>query len=378
MGDYGDSWPPPAARTFLSVAFPIDAFGSRSDGLAVQSKILAVLERCPRQPRILGGDGNDRFPVAAPFNEAPCPATEAILLVAKAVEDSTRTHDQQAPEVAVTGLGDAPEPGFSTAAVLTRCQTDPGGHLSAIVKVVRAAEAGEQCAGGGGADAGELHQAFAARIFAGGQGDGAVVLGNQDIEPVGVREHVTNALVGVTRQVFEVGTDLAAQADHFLRQDDAEFGDQAAQAVVDRGAFFDKALPRAMQGEDDLLVFFLDGYEAHVGPGDGFADGCGVRRVVLAALAAHAVGGDELGGDEPDGVAVLPEQPGPVVGTGAGFHADQAGRELGDQGRQLFARDLRLDQCGLAVFIDAVNGKDVLGEIDTYRHNAHGLPLSWF
>ncbi len=60
------------------------------------------------------------------------------------------------------------------------------------------------------------------------------------------------------------------------------------------------------------------------------------------------------------------------------MHTDQAGRELGDQGWQLFACDLGLDQYGLAVFIDAVNRKDVLGEIDTYRHNAHGLPLSWF
>jgi len=122
----------------------------------------------------------------------------------------------------------------------------------------------------------------------------------------------------------------------------------------------------------------LHRHETHVGPGDGFADGGGIRCVVLAALAAHAVGGDELGGDEPDGVAVLPEASRPVVGTGTGFHADQAGRELGDQGRQLFARDPGFDQCGLAVFIDAVNGKHVLGEIDTNCHNGHGLPLSWF
>ena len=104
----------------------------------------------------------------------------------------------------------------------------------------------------------------------------------------------------------------------------------------------------------------------------------GIGRVVLAAFAAHAVGRDELGGDEFDGVAVLPEESCPVVGAGAGFHADQAGRELGDQGRQLFACDPGFDQCGLAVFIDTVNGKHVLGEIDTNCHNGHGLPLSWF
>ena len=123
--------------------------------------------------------------------------------------------------------------------------------------------------------------------------------------------------------------------------------------------------------------FFLDRHKAHVGPGDGFADGGGIGGVVLAALAAHAVGRDELGRHQPDGVAVVPEQPRPVVRAGAGFHADQAGRQLGDQ-RQLVARHLGLDQRGFARFINAMHGKDVLGEIDSNSDNAHGLPLSWF
>ena len=56
------------------------------------------------------------------------------------------------------------------------------------------------------------------------------------------------------------------------------------------------------------------------------ADGGGIRRIVLAAFTAHAVGGDELGGDQLDGVAVSPKQAGPVVRAGAGFHADQTRR----------------------------------------------------
>ena len=57
----------------------------------------------------------------------------------------------------------------------------------------------------------------------------------------------------------------------------------------------------------------------------------GVRRVVLAARAGEAVGGDELGGTKLDGVAVLAKLPCTVVGAGTGFHADEAGREMGDQ-----------------------------------------------
>ena len=37
-------------------------------------------------------------------------------------------------------------------------------------------------------------------------------------------------------------------------------------------------------------------------------------------------------------VAALPETISPSGGTGAGFHADPARRELGNQGWQLFAR----------------------------------------
>jgi len=215
-------------------------------------------------------------------------------------------------------------------------------------------------------------------VLAGSLGDEAVVFLNQDIEPIGVCEKITDAAIGVAGKIFEVGANLAAQAADLLWEHDAEFADEAAQAVVEGGAFFDETLPRAMEREDDLLLLFLHRHEAHVGPGDGFADGGGVRRVVLAALAAHAVRGDELGGDEPDGVTLLPEQPCPVVGAAAGFHTDQAGRELGDQGWQLLTRYLRLDQHRLAIIINPVHRKYVLGEIDSYRDNAHGLPLPWF
>jgi len=50
---------------------------------------------------------------------------------------------------------------------------------------------------------------------------------------------------------------------------------------------------------------------------------------------------------------------------------------LCDQGWQLLTRYLGLDQRFLAVFIDAENYKDVLGEINADCHNGHGLPLSW-
>ena len=66
------------------------------------------------------------------------------------------------------------------------------------------------------------------------------------------------------------------------------------------------------------------------------------------------------------------------MGAGTGFHADQAGRQLCHQRRQVFSGHLRLDQRRLADLIHPVHRKDVLGKIYPNRDNAHGLPLSWF
>lgn len=222
-----------------------------------------------------------------------------------------------------------------------------------------------------------MHETTASGVFARGLGDGAVVVGNQGVKPVGVREQVADAAIDVAGQVFEVGAYFAPQAGYLLWQHDAEFADQAAQAVVERGALFDEALTRAVKREGDLLVFFFHRHEAHGGPGDGFADGGGVRRVVLAAPTRHTVRGDEFGGDQLYRVPVLTEQSCPVVRAGAGFHADQAGGNLRDKRQQFHPRYLRPDQHGFAVIIYPVYGKHVLCEIDSYRDNAHGLPLPW-
>ena len=123
----------------------------------------------------------------------------------------------------------------------------------------------------------------------------------------------------------------------FLWQDDAEFGDQPAQAVIGRCSFFDKTLSRAVQAEDDLLMLFLDRDEAHVGTRHGFADGGRIGCVVLAALAAHAIGTDELRCHELDGVAIPSKQPCPVVRAGAGFHTDDTGRQLRDERQKMLS-----------------------------------------
>ena len=84
------------------------------------------------------------------------------------------------------------------------------------------------------------------------------------------------------------------------------------------------------------------------------------------------VGGDELGGDEPDGVSEALELARPVMGTAAGFESDGARRQGGDEFEELGARDLWLEQDRLAGFVDAVEGKNVLGEVDAEGYDGHG------
>src|SRR5471032_1654787 len=120
-----------------------------------------------------------------------------------------------------------------------------------------------------------------------------------------MREHVAHTAIGPARQIFQVLSDLAFQSLDLQWQDNAEFADQATNAVVERGAFFDKALASAVQAKNRLLVFILDRHKAHVRSGDGFANRGGIGRIILAALAGKSVRRDELGGNQANGMAML-------------------------------------------------------------------------
>ncbi len=130
-----------------------------------------------------------------------------------------------------------------------------------------------------------------------------------------------------------------------------------------------------MQAKHALLLFALDGHEAHVGPLHRFADGRRVGRIVLAASAAEPVRGDELGRHEPHGMTQGLELPGPVMRTRARFHADQARRQRSNQLKQLLTRYPRAHQFGLAGLTDPMHSEYALGQIDLKDNNGHGLPL---
>jgi len=149
----------------------------------------------------------------------------------------------------------------------------------------------------------------------------SVVLLDALVQVVYFAEQVADDGVGVAGQVFELVARLAPHHSGLERQHDAEFAEQAADAVDGGRARLHIALPRPMHHQTGLLLFGLDRHEAHVGALYGFAVGCRISSIVLALLAAHAVGRNELGAIS---LSVWPlglELPRPVVGAGACFDA---------------------------------------------------------
>jgi hypothetical protein len=66
-----------------------------------------------------------------------------------------------------------------------------------------------------------------------------------------------------------------------------------------------------------------------------------------------------------------------MMRSGTRFHADKTRRQLRDQGHQLITRDARLDQHGRACHVDTGEGKNILGEIDSYGNYKHDFPSRW-
>lgn len=159
-----------------------------------------------------------------------------------------------------------------------------------------------------------------------------------------------------------------------LGNDESELSEQAPNLVGLGGAGLDKPLARPVQGQHALLLDILDRHKAHARARDGFTDGLGIGRIVFVGL---DVGLDELWRHQAHGVAHALELAGPVVGTAAGLHANQAGGQIDKETRHLLALE-RFVEHGLAMLINAVDLKHILGQVDANGCNLHGGRSCWF
>ena len=148
-----------------------------------------------------------------------------------------------------------------------------------------------------------------------------------------------------------------------LGRDDAELGQMPAQGVDQHGALTHEQITGAVDGQRRLLRFALDRDEPHRRPGHRLADRRGVGRIVLVPL---AVGLDVLGRHQPDLVPEGRELTRPVVRRGARLHADQTGRQPGEE-RCHLAAPQRLAQHHLARTVHCVHLEHLLGQIKSDR-----------
>ena len=72
----------------------------------------------------------------------------------------------------------------------------------------------------------------------------------------------------------------------------------------------------------------------------------------------------------PDGMSEIGQLACPMMRRAAGFHADQAGRNLAEELEHLLAAQLPVDD-DLAIAIGAMDLEDILGEIDADGANLH-------
>jgi hypothetical protein len=123
-----------------------------------------------------------------------------------------------------------------------------------------------------------------------------------------------------------------------------------------------------MKRQHGLLLDILDGDEPHRRPSDRFADRFGLGNIVLVALDVRS---HDLWRNQLDGVSQRLQLASPVMRLAAGLHADQARRQVGEEGNKRVALQL-LAKNRLAVLVRSAHLEQVLCQVDSDCRNLHG------
>ena len=97
-------------------------------------------------------------------------------------------------------------------------------------------------------------------------------------------QSIAHHRVAPARQVFKVFVRFPAHGRRFERQHDAQFGQQAADAVDQGGALLYVALARAVHEQARLLLYGFERNKAHVGTRDRFSDAAASAASFLPRL----------------------------------------------------------------------------------------------
>jgi hypothetical protein len=148
-------------------------------------------------------------------------------------------------------------------------------------------------------------------------------------------------------------------------QTNAKFQEKSMDLVACLDPLAHQRLAYTVQRRQALLRFSFRCHEAHRWTACRLADGFGIDEVVLVALDE---GTDELRGDQFHLMAIASQQPGHVMGAGAGFHHDHTSVKCSEEFDQLLAAEFLAQQC-FALAILAMHMKAVLAEVDADERN---------
>src|SRR6516165_2597713 len=197
---------------------------------------------------------------------------------------------------------------------------------------------------------------------------GVLACKNFEAEPCGLRDPT---ILLVSNDLEQLGCAVAS-----LRRDNAELGQVTADRVRQHRSLPDQELAAAMQHQTGLLLLALGRHKTHRRTCHCLADRRSVIGVILAAL---EIGLHVTGRHQPHRMAECLKLSAPMMGTRAGFNANEARRQSREELQHLGAAHALADH-NRAIDIHAVDLKHRLRNIQTNRANlAHGrLPSMWF
>lgn len=289
-----------------------------------------ALNHGPQDAGVLVGQRDGGLLPARAGVQRHLPAADRVAAPGRTEHGRLGTLDQQAAQVVVAPFGDTREPGLAASGVLARRQAQPRAELVGAVELPEVADTRRQGAGGDRPDAHERGGPLSSLVVSQVCGDALVAplefLLQRDPMLVCPLQRQTRDAGQLVGRVLQHLGKHPAQLLGTLREDKPELGKQAADLVNAGGALLLVALAHAVHSELGLLLGALDRHEAHLRPAGGLANGSSVVGVVLAALASHAVGRDQVAGDEAGIEAQKPQTAGGVVGAAADLHRHQAAR----------------------------------------------------
>ncbi|SHH82039.1 hypothetical protein SAMN05443551_3235 [Marivita hallyeonensis] len=157
------------------------------------------------------------------------------------------------------------------------------------------------------------------------------------------------------------------RAANSLGNHNSKFGEQTAQQIADLSALANDEITRAMKEQNALLLFRFDRNKPHGRACHGFADRFGIGGIRFAALDVRL---HVIGRDQTDVMPECAQLARPLVARTASFHSYQTSWKVFKESQKL-RPPYRAIENNIATFSDAMDLKDVLGEIYANCCNLH-------